>query len=133
MQQHSQLCDLLRQSGDVEVTSSAVGSVETDCVFTNISRLREHKRKNRSIKLQFSFFSVLPGFSLDAGAWPGPAGRPAGCAPGRSSGRPRCSAVAGGGGSPPSPEPRGPAWSTAGGRVKTAHDPEAQTRQEDKS
>lgn len=81
----------------------------------------------------FFLLRSLPGFSLDAGAWPGPAGRPAGCAPRRSSGRPRCSAVAGGGGSPPSPEPRGPAWSTAGGRVRNALDPEAQTRQEDKS
>lgn len=73
------------------------------------------------------FLSILPGFYPDACAWPGPAGRLVGCVPRHSSGRPQCRAAAGAVGSPLSPGLTGPAWSTAGGRVKTAPDPELQT------
>lgn len=82
------------------------------------------------VKIKDCFFfssrhkmTFLPGFYLDACAWPGPAGPPAGCAPWRSSGRPPCWAAAGGGGSPPSPGRRDPAWSTAGGQGTSAPDP----------
>ena len=71
-----------------------------------------------------SFPADLPGFCPDACAWPAPAGPPAGCGPWRSSGRPRCRAAAGADGSPPSPEPTGPAWSSAGGRARLVPDSE---------
>lgn len=72
-------------------------------------------------------FATLPGFFLGVYAWLGRAGPLAGCAPERSSGRPRCWAAVGAGGSPPSPEPRGPAWSTVGDQVRSAPDPKTHT------
>lgn len=76
------------------------------------------------LHLVFFFFFNLPGFFLDSSAWPGPAGRLVGCALRRSSGLPQCWAAVGADGSPPSPEPRGLASSTAGGQGRIVPDPE---------
>ena len=66
---------------------------------------------------------ALPESSRGGCAWPEPAGPHAGCAPGRSSELPPCSAAAASASLPPVRRPPGPSWSTCGGPGRTAPGP----------